>query len=89
MEWVIIVLVVLIAIFIIWNISTNDKYCRLISVFLLITLVIILTKLVSSYENKNTPSAMDVYKNKTTLEYKVVDGVKADSVVIFKTRQQD
>lgn len=31
------------------------------------------------------PSAMDVYQGKTTLEYKVVDGVKVDSVVVFKT----
>jgi hypothetical protein len=30
------------------------------------------------------PTAMDVYQNKTTLEYKVVDDVKVDSVVIFK-----
>lgn len=30
-------------------------------------------------------SAMDVYQGKTTLEYKVVDGVKVDSVVVFKT----
>ena len=31
------------------------------------------------------PSAMDVYQGKTTLEYKVIDGVKVDSVVVFKT----
>ena len=30
------------------------------------------------------PTAMDVYQGKTTLEYKVVDNVKVDSVVIFK-----
>lgn len=30
------------------------------------------------------PTAMDVYQNKTTLEYKVVDNVKVDSIVIFK-----
>lgn len=30
------------------------------------------------------PTAMDVYQGKTTLEYKMVDGVKIDSVVIFK-----
>lgn len=35
-------------------------------------------------DNKPTPTAMDVYQGKTTLEYKVVDGVKVDSVVIFK-----
>ena len=30
------------------------------------------------------PSAMDVYQGKTTLEYKIVDDVKVDSVVIFR-----
>lgn len=30
------------------------------------------------------PTAMDVYQGKTTLEYKIVDGVKTDSMVIFK-----
>ena len=30
------------------------------------------------------PTAMDVYQGRTTLEYKVVDDVKVDSVVIFK-----
>ena len=30
------------------------------------------------------PSAMDVYRGKTTLEYTIVDGVKIDSVVVYK-----
>lgn len=84
MVWVIIVLVVLNAIFIIWNISADDKNHRFFSVFLLIISVIILAELVSLYENRNIPTTMDVYEGKTTLEYKVVDGVKVDSVVIFK-----
>ena len=32
------------------------------------------------------PTAMDVYQGKTTLEYKVADNVKVDSVVIFKKK---
>lgn len=32
-----------------------------------------------------TPTAMDVYQGKTTLEYRVVDDVKVDSVVVFKS----
>jgi hypothetical protein len=32
------------------------------------------------------PKAMDVYQNKTTLKYTVVDGVKTDSTVIWKKR---
>ena len=37
-----------------------------------------------NYVPQPTPTAMDVYQNKTTLEYKVVDDVKVDSIVIFK-----
>ena len=38
--------------------------------------------LISHYETN--PSAMDVYQGKTTLEYTIVDGVKVDSIVVFK-----
>lgn len=31
-----------------------------------------------------TPTAMDVYQGKTTLEYTVVNGIKIDSCVIWK-----
>lgn len=31
-----------------------------------------------------TPKAIDVYQGKTTLEYKVRDGVKTDSTVVWK-----
>ena len=50
-----------------------------ISIFLIIEIGII-----SDIIENPTPSAMDVYQGKTTLEYKVVDDVKVDSVVIFK-----
>lgn len=30
------------------------------------------------------PTPMDVYQGKTTLEYTIRDGVKVDSVVVFK-----
>lgn len=36
-----------------------------------------------------TPTAMDVYKGKTTLEYTVVDGVKVDSTVVWETRRNN
>ena len=87
MEWLIIAVLILCAIFYVWNILTNDKDYRFISALLLIISVVIVIELAVSYDNRNTPTAMDVYQNKTTLEYKVVDGVKIDSVVIFKTKQ--
>ena len=37
-------------------------------------------------ENTTTPTAMDVYQGKTTLEYTIRDGVKIDSVVVFKEK---
>ena len=30
------------------------------------------------------PTPMDVYQGKTTLEYTIIDGVKIDSIVVFK-----
>ena len=89
MEWVLIIFGLLCAISFVWNIESNNKDNRFLSALLLTVSAIIFVALFSSYENKNTPTAMDVYQDKTTLEYKVVDGVKVDSVVIFKTKLQD
>ena len=33
---------------------------------------------------KPNPQAIDVYQGKTTLKYEVVDGVKVDSIVVWK-----
>ena len=33
------------------------------------------------------PKAMDVYQDKTTIEYTIRDGVKVDSVVVWKSKQ--
>lgn len=33
---------------------------------------------------KQKPSALDVYQGKTTLEYTIRNGVKVDSIVVFK-----
>ena len=38
--------------------------------------------------NKNKPSAMDVYKGKTTLKITYKDGVPIDSVVVFKDKEK-
>ena len=34
--------------------------------------------------SKTRPKAIDVYQGKTTIEYTIRDGVKVDSVVVFK-----
>ena len=35
-------------------------------------------------EEYHEPKAIEVYQGKTTLEYRVKDGVKVDSVVVYK-----
>ncbi len=39
---------------------------------------------ISECISKLHPKAIDVYQDKTTLEYTIRDGVKIDSVVVFK-----
>ena len=45
---------------------------------------VVITGVIIDYTTKDEPTALDVYQGKTTLEYKVVDGIKIDSIVIFK-----
>ena len=52
--------------------------CFIIEVFLIVNV----------FETPS-PTAMDVYQGKTTLEYKVVDGVKIDSIVILKNNNHE
>lgn len=53
-------------------------------VILALGIVLMLAGFVYFDEFHQKPTAMDVYQGKTTLEYKVVDGVKVDSIVVFK-----
>lgn len=41
------------------------------------------------YQESFEPTAIDVYKGKTTLEITYKDGVPIDSVVVFKDREND
>lgn len=54
-----------------------------------IILIIFLLLLLSFFSfrvgyNANKPTAIEVYQGKTTLEYKIVNGLVIDSVVIYK-----
>ena len=42
--------------------------------------------LLADIMGKPKPSAIDVYQDKTTLEYTIRDGVKVDSIVVFKEK---
>ena len=39
----------------------------------------------AAYSERNTPTAIDVYNGKTTLEITYRDGVAIDTVVVFKS----
>ena len=68
----------------IWNISANYKLDKFLSAFILTILAMMLVALISSYENRNTPTALNVYQGKTTLEITYRDSIPVDSVVVFK-----
>ena len=84
MEWTMIVFGLLYVTFFIWNISTKDKDDRAASAFLLTMSAVMLFALFATCENKDTPTAMDVYQGKTTLEITYRDSIPVDSVVVFK-----
>lgn len=59
--------------------SDGSKALFLISMMIFILSVILL---IGDFH----PTAMDVYQGKTTLKYTIVDGIKTDSVVIYKRK---
>ena len=85
MGWVIMILAVLYVTFFIWNVVTNDKSSRFFSVYLLTGLTILFIILALPDEDKNIPTAMDVYQGKTTLEITYRDSIPVDSVVVWKS----
>lgn len=92
MSWTIIFLYILSVIFLLSFIRSilnlyGDEGNGVISVIFYGMLFIV--TLCTAITTHKSPQAIDVYQDKTTLEYKVVDDVKVDSVVIFKTMHQD
>ena len=84
MEWIILIFCLLYVGFLILNVLTDDKDERFFSAILLTISGIIFVILHSSYNNRNTPTALDVYQGKTSLEITYKDSIPVDSVVIFK-----
>lgn len=84
MELIKIVFGLLYAIFLFWNVSTDNKDNRVFSAFLLTISAIILAALILYDDNKNIPTTLDVYQGKTTLEITYRDSIPVDSVVVFK-----
>lgn len=85
MIWIVIVFLVVATISLVTAIcsKTGD---RIDYFFLGVTFAFSIMIDVAALDELLSPSItpMDVYKGKTTLEYKVVDGVKVDSTVVWK-----
>lgn len=84
MEWIILIFGLIYVVFLIWNISTDDKNEIASSALLSTISAVIFVALLSSYNNRNTPTALDVYQGKTTLEITYRDSIPVDSVVVYK-----
>jgi hypothetical protein len=54
-----------------------DVFCIILGCFMLLIGI-----------THNSPTAMDVYQNKTTLEITYRNGVPVDSVVVFKDKEK-
>ena len=81
MEIVLIILFVLIILALIWNNYDKDDG---ISALVIMALTFIFTICLDSYFNRDVPTAIDVYNNKTTLEITYRDSVAIDTVVVYK-----
>ena len=80
---------ILLVFFIILSMYTSDKktsdYDTGVFIgFIICGLFMLEVDFLSDLNEDPQPTAMDVYQGKTTLEYKVIDSVKVDSIVIFK-----
>lgn len=54
--------------------------------FAIFALIVLEMLCIDEIVSEPRPKAMDVYHGKTTLEYTIKDGVKVDSVVVFKEK---
>lgn len=74
----------------IYGFSNDDDLKGLSGFFSCFSLIIaFLIYVLGSYEPTQTPTAIDVYQGKTTLEYTIRDGEIIDSVVVFKEYEKN
>ena len=66
------------------NNKKSDYDTGVVIGFIICCLFVLEVCLLSDINEDPQPTAMDVYQGKTTLEYKVVDNIKVDSIVILK-----
>ena len=84
-----IIIGILLAFFLILSLYTSynkksDYDTGVVIGFIICGLFVLEVGILSDINEDPQPTAMDVYQGKTTLEYKVINSVKVDSIVIFK-----
>lgn len=67
----------------------EDLLIFLFGVFLGVSCTILIFFSCSDDSSDNSPTAIDVYQGKTTLQYVVVDSVVVDSCVIWKNKEEE
>lgn len=66
------------------NIKINNFFCELQK----ITIIGLCFYSIVGFINWNKPTAMDVYRGRTTLEITYKDNIAIDSVVVFKDKEK-
>ena len=63
-----------------------EKFMVLVYFVVWLTGALCILEIILIFESisKGNPTAIDVYQGKTTIEYTIRDGVKTDSVVVWK-----
>lgn len=84
MEWIIAILMILLLLCFIWNVFSKDYDNKVTSCVSTIMCSVIITIVLIDYNSKDSPTALDVYEGKTTLEITYRDTIPVDSVVVFK-----
>ena len=77
----VLVCIIYLIIFLIVIVTEKDKTFIFISAF---DAVVCVYAMISVGDRNHKPTAMDVIEGKTTMEYKIIDGIKVDSTLIFK-----
>lgn len=82
MEIILIVLGVLLIVALILNTCDRDE--PILSALFIMVLTFFFKICLDLYLNRDVPTAIDVYNNKTTLEITYRDSVAIDTVVVYK-----
>lgn len=78
----IITFILMLVIGVVYNIP-NNYYWSVITTISIITLL----SIILSFIDKTKPTAIDVYRNKTTIEVTYRNGIAIDSTVVFKDKK--